>query len=140
MSGYSKSQTLGGTGGAPFSDDLTLSSRLAGIVINTGEYVDGIQGIYQTCGGTTFPGPWHGGTGGAKTTITFHADEFITGVKVRAGQYVDQLTFYTNLKPTGYGPFGGPGGAETNLAIGVGGFFGTSGEYLDQVGFFVPCK
>jgi hypothetical protein len=141
MSGYTKSETFGGRkGGGPFADDLTLASRLAGFVIRAKELVDGIQGIYQNCDGSISFGPWHGGGGGAVTRVDFKPDEHITAVEVSAGDFVDRLMVYTNKNPSGYGPFGGRGGAPTRLNIKVGGFFGKQGEYLDQIGFFIPCE
>jgi hypothetical protein len=141
MSGYKKSDTFGGKkGGGPFSDDLTLSSRLAGFEIRAKELVDGIRGIYQACDGSIYFGAWHGGQGGAMTRVNFKPDEHITAVEVSAGDFVDRLMIYTNENPSGYGPFGGRGGGATRLNIKVGGFFGKQGEFLDQIGFFIPCE
>lgn len=136
---WSPSDTHGGGGGSPFSDDLTQVVQLAGFNIRSGSLVDAIQPIFLLCGGDTANGQWHGGGGGSQQTIAFADDEVIQSFDGRAGQYVDQLTITTN-KAT-YGPFGGSGGnpfSEDRLSV-VGGFFGRSGAYVDQIGVFTPC-
>ncbi|MDQ3935614.1 MAG: jacalin-like lectin domain protein [Actinomycetota bacterium] len=133
------SDTHGGTGGAPFTDDLTQVVRLAGFNIRSGSLVDAIQPVFLNCGGGRVTGPWHGGSGGGLQNIVFAADEVIQNFDGRSGWYVDQLTITTNKQT--YGPFGGSGGSpfsEDRLDV-VGGFFGRSGSYLDQIGVFTPC-
>lgn len=136
---WTQSDTHGGPGGGPFSDDLTQIIRLAGFNIRSGIYVDAIQPIFLRCGGDQVAGEWHGGGGGNEQNVIFADGEAIERVDGRSGSYVDQLTFKTNKKT--YGPYGGNGGGpfSEELLTDVGGFFGRSGVYLDQVGFFKPC-
>src|ERR1051325_5959147 len=122
----------GGSGGIFFSDDLTLVTRLAGFVINSGWFVDGIQGIYQRCDGSLSYGLWNGGSGGSQVKVNFAADEYITNISGSAGWYIDQITFVTN-KAT-YGPYGGSGGSAWNIPNDkIGGFYGQSGQYVDAI-------
>ncbi len=128
----------GGGGGNYFSDDLTLSTRLAGFIINHGLYIDGIQGIYQRCNGKLYAGAWNGGQGGTQERVDFAAGEYITNITGRAGQYVDQITIQTNIAT--YGPYGATGGSPWSIPNdNIGGFYGHAGQYVDSIGFFYPC-
>lgn len=138
MSAYAKTQQYGGSGGGPFSDDLTQSCRLSTVTIRSGTYVDGIEGTYTMPSGATFSGGYHGGS---PQSFDLAPNEYITHVDIRSGRYVDQLKFTTNLGNV-HGPFGGDGGGAYSLSnLNVGGFFGQSGTYLDAIGFFteVDC-
>jgi hypothetical protein len=136
---WQQSAAAGGSGGSAFSDDLTQVARLAGFVINSGWYVDGIQGIFQRCDGTPFNGPWHGGVGGTSHSIVnFAPSEYIVGITGSSGWYINQITIQTNLDT--YGPYGQQTGANAwNVPYdNIGGFFGSAGSYLDKLGFFYP--
>lgn len=64
--------------------------------------------------------------------------EYITNIDGRSGDYVDRLTITTT--PDTYGPYGGDGGSSWSAAVtNVGGFVGSSGSYLDLVGFYTAC-
>jgi hypothetical protein len=136
MTAYVQTQTHGGGGGSPFSDDLTQACRLVRVAIRHGSEVDGIQGTYVTPDGIEFTGNFHGGSGGSPSEFTLDSDEYINGVAGRSADRVDQLTFITNKGHT-YGPYGGDGGSTFSISnLKVGGFFGRSGSRLDAIGFF----
>jgi hypothetical protein len=137
---WTQSDTHGGNGGDAFSDDLTQVLRLAGFRIIYGSYVNGIQPTFLVCGDRKVTGILHGGEGAEKKeTVELAPDEIVRSVDGRSGTYVDQLLITTN-KAT-YGPYGGQGGSawtEDRLDS-LGGFYGRSGKYLDQIGLFTPC-
>jgi hypothetical protein len=136
---WTPSDTHGGKGGDPFTDDLTVVTRLVGFNIRSGRFVDAIQPVFLNCDGTKTTGAWHGGAGGTLQNVVFAADEVVKRVDGRSGRLVDQLTVKTDKKT--YGPYGGSGGepfSEERLGT-VGGFLGRSGRYVDQVGLYTPC-
>ena len=138
MNGYVPTVQSGGDGGDAFQDDLAEVSRLIGLNIRAGEYVDALQCIWSTPAGSTVSGTQHGGGGGSLNQILLSNNEYIVRVDGRSGIYIDQLTFTTNLENV-FGPFGGDGGDPFSLPnLSVGGFFGRSGDLLDAVGVFTP--
>lgn len=141
MTAYTKSQQYGGNGGNPFSDDLTQSCRLSTVTIRSGDLVDAIEGTYTSPSGAQFSGGHHGGGGGQLQSFDLAPGEYIVRVDVRSGSSVDQLKFTTNHGNV-HGPYGGDGGDPSELSdVHIGGFFGQSGDLLDNVGFFtlVDC-
>ena len=137
---YTKTTQYGGSGGNAFSDDLTMSVKITKISIRHGTYVDAIQTTWQRTSGEEYTGTRHGGGGGTETIINLKSDEYINRIEGRSGRYIDQLTFYTN-KGNKFGPYGGSGGSEFSMTdLCVGGFFGSSGTYLDAIGVFTSFK
>lgn len=145
------SLTAGGDGGTPFSDQPPKGSRISGMLVRHGDYVDGIRLSWVTPDGTRVDGPYHGGQGGVEASFTLEPGETITAIGIRSGDLVDMLTFYTSLGRT-YGPYGGAGGDDSIVptvedlwhqdrwgrATGeVVGIFGRSGDLLDAIGFSI---
>ncbi|MFL6845521.1 MAG: jacalin-like lectin [Allosphingosinicella sp.] len=132
---------FGGGGGAPFQDPGPIPelSRISAITIRSGSYVDAIATTYRLPDGSQETHS-HGGTGGTQHDIIFNNDEQIIAVVGRSGDYLDNIAFLTQdrqgVRRT-YGPFGGQGGAPFIVNANVNGFFGRSGIYIDQLGFFV---
>lgn len=133
-----RSKSYGANGGTSFDDshDIDEWGRVQQIVVRHGHEIDAI-GIVYANGNYLY----HGGTGGEEQTITLQPGEFITGVNGRSGDRVNSLTFISNLKE--YGPYGGNGGVEFNVAFGKNGdqdqvllyLFGRAGSRVDQIGF-----
>jgi hypothetical protein len=95
--------------------------------------------VWITTNGFALQGPRHGGGGGSESSFDLAEGEFITRIEGRSGSEVDQLTFTTN-KGNKHGPYGGGGGAPFAVSdINVGGFFGRSGDRLDQIGFYATA-
>lgn len=136
---YKPTQQFGGTGGDPFSDDLTQSCRIGTVNIRSGTYVDAIEVIYVKPGGGTYSGGQHGGSGGTAASFNLAANETIVRVDVRSGRYVDQLKFTTNLGNV-YGPYGGDGGSASAVTGQIGGILGRSGRYVDAISFFTAAS
>lgn len=138
-----QSPTYGGGGGDAFDDTSISTMPIVGIqslTIRSGSYVDSLQATYIMADGTFLPGPAHGGSGGSPTTITFAADETIINVSGRAGSYLDQITITTRTSAgltNIYGPYGGGGGNDFVLDGVVTAFFGRSGAFVDQLGFYL---
>ena len=132
--------TYGGSGGSAFQDDLTQVCRLDAINVRSGEYVDMLQAVWQYPSGTRVNGPAHGGPGGSPTTVNLQPGEIIVRIDLRSGRYLDQITFFTD-QGRQYGPFGGDGGSAQSLTnlVAVTGFIGRSGDYVDQIGFWIPA-
>ncbi|MFN8483755.1 MAG: jacalin-like lectin [Anaerolineae bacterium] len=134
-----RTQQVGGSGGAPFTDDLTNVVRLAQIIIRHGAWVDAIQCSWEMLGGSLSVGVQHGGNGGVADVITLAPDENITRISGRSGVYIDQLVITTTKRTCG--PYGGNGGIPFDLSPAPGatiGFFGRSGLYLDALGALLP--
>ena len=76
-------------------------------------------------------------------TIYLTEDEYISGVEGRSGTLVDQLTFHTNKGRT-FGPYGGTGGNAFNFDLPkdarLVGFYGRSGQAIDQIGLVYATK
>ena len=132
---------FGGGGGGAFEDpgpipDLT---KITSITVRSGTYVDAIATTYVLPDGSTQTFS-HGGGGGTPHDIYFNPGEQIIAVVGRSGDYLDNICFLTE-DPQGvrrtYGPYGGQGGNQFICNAKVNGFFGRSGSYIDQIGFFV---
>lgn len=137
---YQRSSQYGGTGGNPFSDDLTEVCRLSKLVIRSGARVDAITAVWELSNGTTRTGTRHGGTGGNEQTITFTKGETIIRVEGRSGSELDQITFFTS-DGRKFGPYGGGGGNPfTFTGSPVNGFFGRSADRVDAIGFFTTVS
>jgi hypothetical protein len=136
---------VGGGGGGPFDDSTDLglnvsTTRIIGLVIRSGEFIDAVSPIYLD-GDGLLALPSHGGEGGGETRIGMRPGEFITEISGRSGEFVDSLTVETNQgRRLG---FGGPGGGpvegyelppDTDGPQEVVTFFGGSGEFVDRIG------
>ena len=107
----------GDPGGGAFDDltDLGLNAstmRIAGLIIRSGQFVEGITPIYLD-GDGQLALPKHGGDGGLEMRLGLRPNEFITEISGRSGEFLDSLTLETNLGAR-IG-FGGPGGSRMIL-------------------------
>lgn len=136
---------VGGPGGSAFDDltDLGLnasSMRIAGLIVRSGQFIEGITPIYLD-GDGQLALPKHGGDGGLEMRLGLRPNEFITEISGRSGEFLDSLTLETNLGARV--GFGGPGGGPVDgyeLPPDVDGqqevvaFFGASGTLIDRLG------
>lgn len=143
----------GGGGGNPFSDQLPDGASIIEVLIRHGEYVDGIQLVWELADGSGVFGPYHGGQGGDVDSFVLGPGELIDVINGRSGDLVDSLTFQTSLGHT-YGPYGGGGGqpfeeifrseptpmANTRVIRPLRGIFGRSGDLLDAIGFLAATE
>lgn len=137
---------VGGHGGHPFDDAVDLglnvaTMRIGGLIIRSGQFIDGITPIYLDEGGN-LAFPKHGGDGGSETRFGLRPGEFITEISGRSGQFVDSLTVETNLgSRVGFGGLGGgpvegyefPPEADGPQQE-VFAFHGASGQFIDSIG------
>jgi hypothetical protein len=138
---YRRSKQFGGTGGAPFSDDLTEICRLTQVTVSHGLYVDAIQCVWELPDGRLLTGQRHGGKGGNPFTFELAKGEYLNRVELRSsGDGIYSLAFYTTAGHK-YGPFGGSGGSPHEIVAGpITGFFGRCGAGIDAFGVFSPMK
>ncbi|MDB5247767.1 MAG: jacalin-like lectin domain protein [Segetibacter sp.] len=128
----------GGNGGSYYSIAPPNGSRIYAIAIRSGAYIDRLTVWYVTSNGTIYVGGNTGGNGGAYYLQYFSADEYIYAVTGGAYKLVDRLTFYTNKKWFRYGGSGGvPFQPYVRPNHQILGFYGRSGIYLDQIGFYI---
>lgn len=106
--GAAQAQTIGGSGGAIWVDELKKCSgkTVNGIKVRAGNRVDGLQFGYKGGGWA----PARGATGGNSIDISLPDGETFVEIRYRAGSAIDQISFVTN-KGKVYGPYGGNGGA-----------------------------
>jgi hypothetical protein len=139
----------GGTGGTPFSalGEAFLPSdnphRISRINIWSGIYIDAIQLEFTGLSGATALTPIYGDNSTASMTpFKLEPAEFILEVIGTYGDYVDSITIKTNLRklPT----LGGKGprkyeywNENKEKPIHIQGIWGSSGRYLDAIGFFI---
>lgn len=134
---YRRTEQKGGTGGDPFSDDLTEVCRLTAVRIRSAARVDAITAVWRMADGSTRTAQQHGGNGGTEQQFSLDADEYINRIEGRSGSEIDQLAFFTS-KGRKFGPYGGDGGTPFVLTGGpVNGFVGRSGTRLDAIAGFV---
>jgi hypothetical protein len=135
-----KCRSFGGNGGSAF-DDLNGAGgavkSINKIVIRSGTFVDNISTSYELPNGGHFVGT-HGGNGGSATTLALAPGEKVVGVRGRSGTFLDQISFVT-LGPAGqkvHGPFGGNGGTPFEIEAEIDSFYGRSGTFDDNLGFY----
>jgi hypothetical protein len=128
----------GGSGGNAFSDnEFRSGGRILEIRVFAGQWIDGIQIVYELADGQIVTGSRHGGSGGRQNSFRLDPDEYITGISGRYGERVDSFQIRTNRRTSPM--FGGSGGNRDYLIEvpygeqGVG-FTGRSGIYLDAIG------
>jgi cytochrome c peroxidase len=134
--GVSSSPVFGAAGGTAFTDPVAEGQWLTGVVVRTGWWVDGIQGL-----ATPSNLPAHGGNGGTATTVTWPAGEYPVRVFGVAGQYVGQISFVTNTGRV-LGPYGSALGSGAGTAFDftvpagarIVGFTGRADGYLNALG------
>lgn len=151
-----QTRLYGGSGGEPFSDELPDGARIIEVKVRHGEYVDGIQLVWQLADGSGVFGPYHGGQGGTEDGFILAPGEVIEIIHGASGDLVDSLSFQTSLGHS-YGPYGGGGGipfvetfkAEPNpidhapgamVSRALTGIYGQSGDLLDAIGFWIDLE
>jgi jacalin-like lectin domain-containing protein len=132
----------GNDAAVPYSDDLTQCCSLSQIKITSGNYINTIQCIWTGVTGNTINGIQHGSqTGPDVNTVELPSGQYLAGITITYGNYINQLTFYTSSGDQ-FGPYGtvkGPYSAEIKEAEPILGFFGSSGNYVNQLGAFVQA-
>jgi hypothetical protein len=138
---YRRSAQFGGSGGAPFSDDLTEVCRLAQVTVSHGRYVDAIQCVWELPDGALLTGKRHGApNSGNPSTFKLAKGEHINRIEMLSGGGIYSLTFYTSAGNK-HGPYGGSDGSpEVIVAAPITGFFGRCGAGIDAFGAFSPAK
>lgn len=131
---------FGGGGGGAFDDWASHGSESLGKIVKIGMrggyWTDSITIIYSGGISTT-----HGGGGGGPMTwFTLGPDEYITQVDGSYGQFVEWLQFTTNMGRTSPKMGGGNTSHTFQVQFNDGdgvltAFTGTSGTYLDDIGF-----
>ncbi|KAL2944817.1 Mannose/glucose-specific lectin [Bienertia sinuspersici] len=134
---------------------LEEGDRITEVTIRQGAIVDAIGlTVAKKAGNVIYQ--QFGGNGGAPTKVVLSDGEYLTRISGTFGNYkyqaneivVGTITIHTNLKPTGYGPFGKNGSVENiqkftspeqsdNQIVGV---FGRSNKYLESIGVFIRKK
>ncbi|CAO2818333.1 unnamed protein product [Amaranthus hypochondriacus] len=98
-----------------WSYEVGVCESIKEIVIRYGWIVDGIGFAKLDALGATSSTQYFGGFGGDFKRIILKRNEYITRISGKHGNYthhsateplVASLTIHTNLRPTGYGPFG----------------------------------
>ncbi|XP_020102100.1 protein GOS9-like [Ananas comosus] len=142
MTGRVKLGIWGGNGGN-FHDIDGHPTRLAKIVIRSGDVIDSLAYEYVQDGKIISVGPW-GGSGGKSTTIDFQSGEFLTAINGTTSSFgnirnlLRSITFITNVRKLG--PFGVEHGTPFSIPIAHGrvvGFYGRSGSYVDAIGIYL---
>jgi hypothetical protein len=126
----------GGSGGNPFSTNLTEVARLEKVRVTYGNYVDSLHFTYRTVSGDVFTASYGGSKADHQKEFTLAPDEVIASVDVRADKFVDRLTFRTNKGQVC--ECGGTGGKQMpSISGNIVGFFGRADLYIDQIGFLI---
>jgi len=124
-------QKIGGHGqnGQLFDDNG--NAPIIAVNVKCGQYLDGIQFIYQN-----IQGQYHGGQGGNFITFHLRQNERIVQVNYKAGGWIDGIQFVTNFGLTSQW-FGGQGGTQGSLLCGQGicNLKGSAAQYVDSLQF-----
>jgi hypothetical protein len=128
----------GGHAGTEFADrELPQRARLAEVRVRHGTYVDALQMVYETTGGSLRQFERHGGGGGEAGVLKLDAGEYLTAISGRVGDFVDSIEFETSKRRKA--GFGGEGGwasyrYEAPPGTAIVGFWGRSSDVLNAVG------
>jgi hypothetical protein len=132
------SPQFGGIGGTTFSDNAAATQPLTSVAINSGWWIDSIQGI-SSIGALAV----HGGKGGYRTTFSLSANEYIVRVygAYSASSYIGKISFVTNTGKV-FGPYGKALGDTNSSSFdytvpagnAVVGFSGKSDTFLNAIG------
>ncbi len=132
------SPIFGSDDGTAFTDSVTPGQSLTGVNVQSGWWLDSIQGILNTGDTLSF----HGGTQGVNAaTATLNAGEYLVGISGFYGNYVGTISFITNTGRI-LGPYGlGLGGSDTtsfSYTVPAGneivGFTGRASDFLNAIG------
>ncbi|XP_021724153.1 horcolin-like [Chenopodium quinoa] len=144
-----------------YSFQLQEGETFKEVIVRHGFIVDAIGFVVaKPCGVTYTFTKMFGGNGGCETRIVLQHGEKITRISGTYGNYKYQnnecviatMKIHTNLRPTGYGPFGEGKGIQCPQEFSspmlldgpIVGVFGRHNNYLESVGIFVkkmdnPC-
>ncbi|KAG6580233.1 ABC transporter ABCA1 lipid exporter family [Phytophthora cinnamomi] len=139
---YELSEKFGEPHGTYFSDTTFAIARQSvhSVTIRTGERVNGV-GIDVTSPDGKRNNPFHGGNGGSPQTLTLNSGERFQCLEAHWGKYKGRTRiFYIKISTTGGRSIAG--GTPTirvrtvcaPAGFQLGGFSGSSGKELDQVG------
>lgn len=140
---FSYCGSSGGVGGNHFSDlqvsgqHSSDSRKLVEIRIRSGDFIDGIQTVYENKMGQRFKSAWHGGVGGNLSVFKLDPDEHIVRINGKHGLYVDHIEIITNKgRHKGWGGIGGEKYFVYNAPPKsyIHGFAGYAGEFIDSIG------
>ncbi|HEY9005164.1 MAG TPA: jacalin-like lectin [Ohtaekwangia sp.] len=136
--GFALSDLFGGPHGTPFNDLVTLntSSIASKFILRGGSRVDNVGVLLNN--GTTLT---HGGSGGTEKTLTLNTGEYVQSVKLCSGQKDGHTrVFYIELR-TNQGRTLSTGSQTSSTVtytaptgMKVTGFYGNSGDEVDQLG------
>ena len=132
----------GGVGGGQYYIWPTRGySRIYAIAVRSGSYVDAITVWYLDANGQLYA-YGAGGSGGGYYISYFSADEYIYAAGGRSGNYLDHLYIWTNKKSLSFGGYGGSyfQYVTPSSYYQILGFFGSSGSYIDRMGFYIYSK
>lgn len=149
-------QKIGGWGGQKgdaFDDLLQLNPMFKTVVgirsinISSADQINAIQVTYKVSDGSLHVGSTHGKNSKPPVTISLASGEYVVKISGSTnGDFVDQLTIVTkgppDYKHTVYGPFGRAGNHSFTFEGCVLGFYGRSGDVLDNIGIYTiqPAK
>jgi hypothetical protein len=138
----SRTSTVGGRGGEPFTDGVVSGAFISEVYIFSGDYVDAIQIQYILPDGRKELGTRHGGPGGRRNVFRLDSDEYIVGLSIKYGEHIDSLRIHTNKHTSSsYGGNGGNRRSRADIPSGSQaiGLTGRSGEFLDSIGLvYIP--
>jgi S1-C subfamily serine protease len=138
--GRTKFGPVGGNGGTAFDDkELPEGTRITGVKIRHGAWIDSVELLYKTADGKTESLGQHGGQGGTEKTFLLDEGEHIQTICARGANVVESLKIITNKRQSIVF-----GNETTNKELRmevqrheVVGFYGRAGLYLDQLGIIV---
>ncbi len=140
---YTGSTAYGGNGGQSFilpevlaTGSVSNFGDMKKISLKVSDRIEKIQVTWSMKRGGTFT-EGTGENGGTWQHINLANGEYITKVTGKTGRFVNQVTFYTNYRRK-FGPYGGNEGTPFQIVVPAGykvfGFFGNSGQCIDQLG------
>lgn len=147
LSSYSYSVgPWGGSGGYYFSCLPANNNQIYAMAIQAGSRIDRMV-VWYKINNTVYVGMDEGGTGGTYYLQYFTDDEYINRVSGRYGTAynritIHQLSFTTNYKTFTYGGNTGTAFSISTLPSDyqILGFYGRSGDEIDQIGFYVYTR
>lgn len=131
---WAPSQEYGGTGGAPFTSNLSEVHYLEEVTIWSSDVIRALQFKFQTTRGGVYTDVY-GRKSGDERRISLGPDTYIAKVSGRADSLVRSLAF--TLSTGMEYEFGGPGGTPFQVEGRIDGFRGRTGSHIDRIGFLV---
>jgi|GEM_PF-6814104 len=138
--GTTRVDDIGNGGNRRFDKPLSLKTRIVGMNVMSGDFVDSIQMVVND-GGEDLTLELYGGPKGKLRPLTLDRTkgEYIASIEVRYGEFIDSLTF--NVPGRAPQKFGGSGGSNLFTLAGppgteVCGIHGWYGEFLNRLGIY----